>query len=121
MRIKMLCVMGVLAALWGGCQSPPKDLRVNTDWVPSVTIQQISTRRTADGFMQVQATGYNAAPEVRRFEYRVVWLDAEGFVIPSKTDVWQPISAGPRSQFFVQSVAPRTDALDFRINTRPAQ
>ena len=121
MRIKLLGVLGLLAAAGIGCQTPPKDVRVNTDWVPGVTIQQVGTRRTAEGFMQVQATGYNAAFEVRQFEYRVEWLDADGFVIPSKTGVWQPISAGPRSQFFVQSISPRTDALDFRINTRPAQ
>jgi uncharacterized protein YcfL len=55
---------------------------------------------------------------LRRFDYIVEWLDKDGMVIPTKTNVWQLTSAQPKSNFSIRSVAPRTDAVDFRMNTR---
>lgn len=109
----MLCLIG--------CATPHADPRVNTLEVPGIDIQHIVMRRTPEGFMEMQATGYNQTREVRRFDYRVEWLDADGMVIPSKTRVWQPASAQPRSEFRLHSIAPQPTAVDFRINTRPMQ
>ena len=68
--------------------------------------------------MVVQVSGYNKATSVRRFDYKVDWLDENGFVIDSQASKWLPVSARPKSSFTFSSVAPSKEAADFKIDTR---
>ncbi len=83
-----------------------------------IEIHQIIERTTPNGFLEIQIKGFNKAYDVRRFEYRVEWLDQSGMVIPTKTSVWVPVSAMPKSDVTFQFIAPRKEAVDFKINTR---
>jgi uncharacterized protein YcfL len=83
-----------------------------------IEIRQAVTYVNKDGFMQLDVNGYNRSFNTIRFEYKVEWLDASGLVIDSVTSKWLLTSAAGKSDFAIKSVAPRTSAVNFRMNTR---
>jgi uncharacterized protein YcfL len=137
-----LLIMCIGALLLGGCASKPSDERLNmgkgvssdtlTDNIiirpfayvisallgQGVEVTEVIENRTPQGFLDVQMRGYNKAHGIKRFDYRVEWLDANGMVIPTKTSVWVPVSAMGKSEVSFRFIAPRKEAVDFRINTR---
>ncbi len=76
------------------------------------------TRRNDAGLLVLHVEGYNKSYRTKRFRYRVEWLDESGFLIDTKTTVWLPMSAMGRSPFSFNVVAPRPEAVDFRMDTR---
>ncbi len=86
-----------------------------------VEIDRAVTFVNKDGFMQLEVAGHNRAFNPIRFEYKVEWLDKSGMVIDSATNKWLLTSAPAKAPFAIKAVAPRTDAVDFRMNTRKAQ
>jgi uncharacterized protein YcfL len=86
-----------------------------------VEIDRAVTFVNKDGFMQLEVAGHNRAFNPIRFEYKVEWLDKNGMVIDSATNKWLLTSAPAKAPFAIKAVAPRTDAVDFRMNTRKAQ
>ncbi|MBN1796118.1 MAG: YcfL family protein [Sedimentisphaerales bacterium] len=84
----------------------------------SIDIKRVATRTTEAGFMEVYVQGYNRAPSVKRFEYRVEWLDSQGLMLETTTSTWLPVSAKGKSTFQFKAIAPTRNAVDFRINTR---
>ncbi len=83
-----------------------------------IDVTRVVTRTNNAGFMEVHVQGFNRAASVRRFEYRVEWLDKQGVVIETAASTWLPVSAKGKSEFSFKSIAPSRDAVDFRINTR---
>jgi len=83
-----------------------------------IDIKTLATRTTDAGFMEVYIQGYNKSPSVKRFEYKVEWLDSQGLIIETTTSTWLPVSAKGKSTFQFKAVAPTRKAVDFRINTR---
>lgn len=83
-----------------------------------IEIKQAVTRVNKDGFMELEVSGYNRSFNTLRFEYKVEWLDASGLVIDSAASKWLLTSAAGKSDFFIKSVATRTSAVNFRMNTR---
>jgi len=141
--MKQLAVYAMVAAvLVSGCRKPSSDPRVNvatgvgSDTVlnnvilrpvakafsaligEGIEVQETTIRTTPEGFQEIQIRGYNRSYKIRRFDYLVEWLDRDGMVIPAKTNIWQRTSVQPKSTFTIRSIASRTDAVDFRMNTR---
>ena len=83
-----------------------------------IGITQAVTRRNDAGLLELHVNGYNRSYQTKRFRYRVEWLDNEGFVIESKTSVWLRMSAMGKSPFSFTVVAPRPEAVNFRMDTR---
>jgi len=83
-----------------------------------IGVTQAVTRRNDGGFLELHVNGHNESYRTKRFRYRVEWLDADGLVIETKTSVWLPMSAMGNSPFSIKVVAPRTGAVDFRMDTR---
>jgi len=83
-----------------------------------IEVTEAVTRRNDAGFLELYVSGYNKSYRTKRFRYRVEWLDADGIVIETKTSVWLPFSAMGNSPFTIKAVAPRTQAVDFRMDTR---
>ena len=83
-----------------------------------VEITEVIEAKTPEGYLDVQMKGYNKAHGIKRFDYRVEWLDSNGMVIPTKTSVWVPVSAMGKSEVTFRFIAPRKEAVDFTINTR---
>ncbi|MHC4289639.1 MAG: DUF1425 domain-containing protein [Planctomycetota bacterium] len=138
----LLLFMCIGALLLGGCASKPSDERINmgkgvggdtlTDNIitrpfayvisallgEGVEVTEVIEARTPEGYLDVQMRGYNKAHGIKRFDYRVEWLDSNGMVIPTKTSMWVPVSAMGKSEVTFRFIAPRKEAVDFRINTR---
>ncbi len=83
-----------------------------------IGVTQAVTRRNDAGFLELYINGHNKSYRTKRFRYRVEWLDADGLIIETKTSVWLPMSAMGDSPFSFKVVAPRTNAVDFRMDTR---
>jgi uncharacterized protein YcfL len=89
-------------------------------WVTGegLEIDKAITYVNKDGFMQLEIQGHNRAFNPIRFEYKVDWLDNAGLTIDSATSKWLTWSAAAKAPFTIKAVAPRTTAVDFRMNTR---
>ena len=135
----MLIVLMVLAC---GCTKQQQDPRINlqegvaSDTLGSnivtkpvahafsaligerIQVTRAVTRKNDAGFLQLQVEGYNNSYNVERFQYKVEWLDVDGLVIDSKTNVWLPTSAAGKSTFNIMATAPNAEAVNFRMNTR---
>ena len=83
-----------------------------------IEVTQAVTRKSDAGFLELYVQGNNKSFKTKRFRYRVEWLDADGLILETRTSVWLPFSAMGKSPFSIKSVAPRTQAVDFRMDTR---
>jgi len=81
-------------------------------------ITEAVTRRNDAGFLELYVSGMNNSFNTKRFRYRVEWLDADGLIVQTKTSTWLPMSAMGKSPFSIKVVAPRTNAVNFRMDTR---
>jgi uncharacterized protein YcfL len=83
-----------------------------------IEVTEAVTRRNDAGFLELYVNGYNKSYRTKRFRYRVEWLDSDGILIETKTSVWLPFSAMGDSPFTIKAVAPRPQAVEFRMDTR---
>ena len=83
-----------------------------------IEVTNAVTRRNNAGFLELYVNGNNKSYKTKRFRYRVEWLDADGIMIETKTSVWLPMSAMGKSPFTIKAVAPRPQAVDFRMDTK---
>ncbi len=83
-----------------------------------IEVTQAVTKRNDAGFLELHVSGYNRSYKTKRFRYRVEWLDENGLLIQTKTSVWLPASAMGKSPFSLKVVAPRAEAVNFRMDTR---
>jgi len=70
------------------------------------------------GFLELNINGHNRSYSTKRFRYKIEWLDANGLMIQTKTSTWLPASAMGKSSFSLKAVAPRVEAVDFRMDTK---
>ena len=83
-----------------------------------IDITNAVTRRNKADILELQVEGYNKSFDTQRFQYKVEWLDAEGFKIDSKASVWRNKAVTGKSNFTISATAPNANAVDFRMNTR---
>lgn len=83
-----------------------------------IEVTEAVTRRNDAGFLELYVSGVNKSYDTKRFRYRVEWLDADGLLIETKTSTWLPMSATGKAPFSFKVTAPRTNAVDFRMDTR---
>jgi uncharacterized protein YcfL len=83
-----------------------------------IVIKNAVTRRNNAGLLELHVSGTNQSYETKRFRYRVEWLDEDGLLIETKTSVWLRVSAMGKSPFSFKAVAPRPEAVNFRMDTR---
>ena len=81
-------------------------------------VTDVSTRRNDAGLLEVRISGKNESPGTKLFRYRVEWLDESNFVIETKTSVWLRLSVMEGMPYEIKAVAPRANAVNFRIDTR---
>jgi uncharacterized protein YcfL len=113
-----------LCSVWilSGCATTqPVDPRVKIidEFVSqSITITEISSRKNQGGLLEVQVTGFNRSSSYKKLEYRIEWLDSNGFKIKTILSRWTHIPAFEKSEFRFKAVAPKPSASDFRILIR---
>jgi hypothetical protein len=138
--LNVILILGIFCLV--GCEEQASDPRINMDdevksdtllsnYVTrpigdtfsalaghGIDIKRLATRTTEAGFLEVYVQGYNRSPSVKRFEYKVDWLDSQNLIIENVTSTWLPVSAKGKSSFQFKAVAPTRKAVDFSINTR---
>jgi uncharacterized protein YcfL len=141
MRVTTVIVFTLITLTLTGC-SHNKDPRVNlgpgvgssdvgnnvitrpvTDTVniilgKGIVITGFKTTRSDSGFMIAQVSGINEGVSKRLLEYKVEWMDEDGFVLDTITDNWMPVSVGPTSRFTFKMAATSRKAADYRFDTR---
>ena len=75
-------------------------------------------RRNSADILELQVEFYNRSYNTERFQYKVEWIDADGFTINSKTNVWLNTSVIGKSNGKITAFAPNANAVDFKMNTR---
>lgn len=83
-----------------------------------IVVADVSTSRNESGFLVVQVNGYNQSMDTKRFRYRFEWLDESGNLLETKTSVWLSFSVTGNQPFNIRAIAPRTEAVTFRMDTR---
>jgi len=84
----------------------------------NISVSDIKGRKKSDGFMKAQVTGYNSSSDYELLEYRIVWLDRDGFKIDSILSKWKTSPANAKQPFFINGISPNTKAKSFRIYIR---
>ena len=79
--------------------------------------EAVLTRNDA-GFLELYVNGYNRSYKIKKFRYKVEWLDEKGLLIQARTSVWLPFSAMGKSPFTIKAVAPTAQAANFRMDTQ---
>ncbi len=83
-----------------------------------IEIDEAILMNNDSGFLELNINGHNRSYNTRRFRYKIEWLDANGLMIQTKTSTWLPASATGKSSFSLKAVAPRVEAVDFRMDTK---
>jgi uncharacterized protein YcfL len=83
-----------------------------------IEVTEAVMRRNKAGILELYVNGINHSQFTKKFQYRVEWLDQDGQLIQTKTSVWLRMSAMGKSPFSFKVVAPRPEAVDFRMDTR---
>lgn len=84
----------------------------------NILISNVVSVPNKGGFLEVQVTGENQTRFYKNLEYKIEWLDRNGFAIPTILSRWTSFPAYKRSDFRFKAVAPKTAAADFRILIR---
>ena len=83
-----------------------------------IEIDEAILMNNDSGFLELNINGHNRSYSTKRFRYKIEWLDANGLMIQTKTSTWLPASAMGKSSFSLKAVAPRVEAVDFRMDTK---
>ncbi len=83
-----------------------------------IEIDEAILMNNDSGFLELNINGHNRSYSTKRFRYKIEWLDANGLMIQTKTSTWLPASATGKSSFSLKAVAPRVEAVDFRMDTK---
>ncbi|MFH1883270.1 MAG: YcfL family protein [Planctomycetota bacterium] len=83
-----------------------------------IEIDEAILMNNDSGFLELNINGHNRSYNTKRFRYKIEWLDANGLMIQTKTSTWLPGSATGKSSFSLKAVAPRVEAVDFRMDTK---
>jgi uncharacterized protein YcfL len=83
-----------------------------------IEIDEAILGRNDTGYLELNINGHNRSYSTKRFRYKIEWLDKNGLMIQTKTSTWLPASATGKSSFSLKAVAPRVEAVDFRMDTK---
>ena len=114
----IVTLLSILLFITGCVASQPKNnIAQVTDKCLTSTlfISDIKGKKQADGFMKTQIVGKNTSSSYQRLEYKIVWLDRDGFVIKSILSNWREVSADANQPFYITNISPNTKADDFRL------
>jgi len=83
-----------------------------------IEIDEAILGRNETGFLELNINGHNRSYNTKRFRYKIEWLDENGLMVQTKTSTWLPHSATGKSSFSIKAVAPRVEAVQFRMDTK---
>lgn len=125
--MKRLMGIGMLAlgALCAGCvatQVRPVDRRVTVAENVSgdVYVTDVRCAKGTSDHLTFQANVVNLTSREQWVDWKVVWLDANGFEIESIVSAWNHVALAPKDIRGLKGTAPRPDTADMRFYLRRA-
>ena len=122
--LKPARLMILLFFLLAGCMAvtpvDPRVIIIDDFLTSSIKIRNVATRVNSGGFMEAQVIGDNKTAVYKKLEYKIEWMDQNGFIIPSIMSRWTRFPAYENAPFNFKAVAPKTTAVDFKILLRKA-
>jgi uncharacterized protein YcfL len=76
---------------------------------------------TPGGFRKVQAELFNETNSFKTIRYQFTWFDQDNFAVESPVNAWTTVGIQPQAFARITGIAPTANAVDFRLNLRPAQ
>ncbi|WP_404424927.1 DUF1425 domain-containing protein [Nibricoccus sp. IMCC34717] len=91
------------------------DKRVVTDasLAGKVRILAVNEGKVSGDHLKIQVRIENNKSKTVMFRYRVEWVDANGMMLPTPTDLWKPFTLQGREQSVIEAVAVSPKAVDF--------
>jgi len=121
MKFRKLPILISVLLLCTACATTSIDTRIqvlDSFWGTDVHITNVASFINSSDLLEVQITGVNEESDYLKLEYRIEWLDNNGFLIPSKLTQWTEFPAFEKTDFRVKMIAPKTNATDFKILIR---
>ena len=125
MKVKSiaLCAAAVAAVLFSGCVAtnvPPPDRRVTlaADLGTRVYVTDVRCAKGASNCYTFQANVVNNTSSALPVEWKVVWLDADGFAIDSAVSSWSARMLQPFEVCALKGTAPTSAAVDMLFYMR---
>jgi uncharacterized protein YcfL len=119
-----LFVAAVAVLFLSGCATRYVDSRVSfvdQNLSYDIDIKQVSSAVNKGGLLEIQLTGFNKKSFDKNIEYRIEWLDKNGFAIKTISTKWTRYFINKKSEFRIGQVGPNESASDFRIQLRNAR
>jgi len=121
--IKFIILLFISVYISGcGMHSSPspvlKDPRVRVISAHEIKVTQVATRINSADFMEVQVNGKTSALGFTDLEYKVEWIDRDGFILKTIMSEWTSFPAYKGTPFNFNAIAPSDKAADFRITIR---
>jgi uncharacterized protein YcfL len=118
--MKYVLVAFIVGIVFSGCDTTPKPKDPIVNVIDScsnnyIKILDLKGRIKDDGFMQAQIRGKNITNSYFRVKYKIVWLDANGFIIDSILSNWTTTPADANQPFYIHAISPNTKAKSFRF------
>jgi uncharacterized protein YcfL len=86
-----------------------------------VRINAVTAASNVQGLPQLQFTIQSQQDRPQAFQYRFVWLNADGFVQQPDQNPWQTVHLQGREVAFIGSTARSPDARSFQLMIRPLE
>lgn len=96
----------------------PRVIIIDNFLASDISISNVSSMINSGGLLVIQVTGVNQTTSYKKLEYKIEWIDQNGFVIPTILSRWTEFPAFENTGFRFKAVAPKTTATDFRILIR---
>lgn len=118
MRFKLLIalVMGALAL--AGCSSQHPNVK-EMGKVKNIEVERVQKSRQK-GFLVAKAELVNSSSSNQHINYRFEWLDDQGFPVGTE-ETWKSKLIYGGQTTYVNSTAPVTQAVDFRIELQESR
>ncbi|PHS56416.1 MAG: hypothetical protein COB17_09140 [Sulfurimonas sp.] len=116
--ISILVALLFLSACTNEVKPEQKVKVINGCASSNISISDIKGLKKSDGFMKAQVKGYNSSSSYELLEYRIIWLDGDGFKIDSILSKWISVPSYAEQTFYINAISPSTKAKTFRIYIR---
>lgn len=118
LRVMMLMSLLILTSCSTVQPVDPRITIVDTSLIYDISISTVLSTINNSGFMVIQVNGVNKSSFYKKLEYKIEWLDQNGFLIQTILSRWTTFSTFENAKFKFKAVAPKSTATDFRILIR---
>ena len=118
---KIILILLSLFLLFGCVTARPIDPRVtiiDSFLGSDISISNVSSVFNSGDLLEIQVIGVNQTAYYKKLQYKIEWLDQNGFAIPTILSRWTEFPAFENTEFRFKAVAPKPTATDFRILIR---